>query len=329
MDDIFATLSAAKGYISRHSLIDHGFTDSHIAQAVRAKAIARIRHGTYVPMSIWAGLNAEGRHRILAHSVADRMGPAVAISHSSAAAEHQCDLFDVDLTTVHVTRLDNGSGRSEAGVVHHSGLVIPDDDLIEIDGRMYMKPTRAVVETCLAHSIESGMVVASSALRRKVVTEDQLREYTNRLVNWQGIRHARLACQLADGRCESVGETRSLHMSWKWALPAPTLQHEVFDASGRLLGRTDFAWPEHRHVGEFDGLVKYGRLNPYSREPGTAITDEKIREDLIRGQYLGMTRWTWRDIAPTRQRQTVLRIKADLEQSRRLYLRNAVTIPLS
>lgn len=329
MNDIFTTLSAARGYVSRHELIDCGFTDSHIGQALRAKVIVRIRHGTYVPAAIWNEMTAVGRHRILTHSVADRLGDAVAISHSSAAAEYGCDLFDADLSTVHVTRLDHGSGRSEAGVVHHSGLVLADDELEVIDGRLYVKAARAVAETCLISSIESGMVVASSALRTEVVNESQLRDLAERFDRWRGVRHARLACQLADGRLESVGEVRSFHMAWKWGLPAPTLQYEVRDRTGRLLGRTDFAWLEHRHVGEFDGLVKYGRLNPDSRDPGATITDEKIREDLIRGEYLGMSRWTWRDVDPIRQRKTVQRIKADLDQSKRLYFRNAVTIPLS
>ncbi len=45
--------------------------------------------------------------------------------------------------------------------------------------------------------------------------------------------------------------------------------------------------------------VKYGRLNPYATDPGQAIADEKIREDRVRDQQLGMSRWVWAGLAPT------------------------------
>ncbi len=328
MNDYFDQLTGPKGYITRHELLDAGFTDDHIAQARRANSIVRIRHGAYAAASVWIGLRPEERHRLLTHVVADRLGNSVAITHSSAATEYGLDLYDTDLSTVHVTRLDGHTGRTEAGVTHHSGLVLPADDLAEINGRLYVKPARAVAETCLISSVESGMVLASSALHANVVTSPELVEITGRFTNWRGARRARLACQLANSKCESVGETRSLYMAWRWGLPAPTLQYEVRDRRGQLLGRADFGWLDHCHLGEFDGMIKYGRLNPYSDDPGRAISDEKVREDLMRGQGFGMSRWTWFDLSAAQQRHTSERIRAALEQSRRLYQRNAVTIPL-
>ena len=56
---------------------------------------------------------------------------------------------------------------------------------------------------------------------------------------------------------------------------------------GNLVGITDFAWPEYRLLGEFDGKVKYGRLLKPGEEPGDAVFREKIREDLLREA----TRW--------------------------------------
>ena len=64
----------------------------------------------------------------------------------------------------------------------------------------------------------------------------------------------------------------------------------MFDAHGRLVGRTDFAWPAYGLFGEFDGRGKYLR----SFKPGQSVTDvvlaEKAREDRIRE----ITRWTLR-----------------------------------
>lgn len=63
------------------------------------------------------------------------------------------------------------------------------------------------------------------------------------------------------------------------------------------MGVTDFAWPEHRLLGEFDGKVKYGRLLLPGEEPGDAVFREKEREDLLRLLTgWSMIRFTWVDL---------------------------------
>jgi hypothetical protein len=106
------------------------------------------------------------------------------------------------------------------------------------------------------------------------------------------------AVRFADGRSESVGESRSRVLLHGLGLMPSTLQLEVCDSSGRLLGRTDFAWEDAGVVGEFDGRIKYGRLLRPGQEPGDAVFDEKLREDAIRDQDLGVVRWIWRDLTP-------------------------------
>jgi hypothetical protein len=78
----------------------------------------------------------------------------------------------------------------------------------------------------------------------------------------------------------------------------------------------DFDWEAWRHSGEFDGLIKYGRLNPDDVDPGLVLVDEKTREDAVRGTGRGMSRWTWPELP---LRRTVERLKYDLERSRTLY----------
>jgi hypothetical protein len=51
----------------------------------------------------------------------------VALTGPSAAAAHGLVLHDLDLSKVHVVRLDRGSPRREAGIVHHT----VGDDLAE------------------------------------------------------------------------------------------------------------------------------------------------------------------------------------------------------
>ena len=51
-------------------------------------------------------------------------------------------------------------------------------------------------------------------------------------------------------------------------------------------------------IGEFDGKVKYGRLLRPGQDPGDAVFDEKRREDAIRDEDWGVTRWTWSELVP-------------------------------
>jgi hypothetical protein len=115
-------------------------------------------------------------------------------------------------------------------------------------------------------------------------------------------------------------------MMWRNHIPYPELQWSVVTADGVTVARTDFAWIDACHTGEFDGLVKYGRLNPYAADPGRTIEDEKVREDSVRAESLGMSRWIWVDLAPLRQRRTAARIRDGMELSRKLYRRNRTTI---
>jgi very-short-patch-repair endonuclease len=61
-------------------------------------------------------------------------------------------------------------------------------------------------------------------------------------------------------------------------LPAPVVQYDMRDASGRFLGRGDLAWPEHRVLVEFDGDVH--------RERRVFV------QDLRRQNSLVVDRWT-------------------------------------
>ncbi len=93
----------------------------------------------------------------------------------------------------------------------------------------------------------------------------------------------------------SPGESRSRVAMARLGLPPPVLQWEV-RRGGVLLGEVDFAWPELGKVGEFDGFVKYGRLLRPGQVPADVVFAEKVREDAIRAEDLGMTRWIWSEI---------------------------------
>jgi hypothetical protein len=330
MDDVFMALAVHRGgYFFRHDLIDVGLRDADIRAACRQGLLVRLRHGTYAPAPLVAPMTPEQRHVLIACSVADRVGAGVALSHHSAVLAHDpSSTYGIDLDVVHLTRLDGRHGREEAGVLWHVGD-LDDSDLVEIDGRLVVRPARAAFESaCLART-ESGLVTMSSMMHSEACTREELIEMSERFARWPGSRHARLALRLADERCETAGESRSLFMFWREGVPRPDVQVIVTDRAGIEVARTDFGWIPDRHTGEFDGRLKYGRLNPNLSDPGRVLFAEKRREDRVRNEDVGMSRWTWEEMEPSARKGTARRIQADIERSRRIYARNATHITLT
>ncbi len=124
----------------------------------------------------------------------------------------------------------------------------------------------------------------------------ELADVAARCLGWPGMGNARQALEFMDARSESVGESVSRVAMWEVGVATPTLQYEVFGLDGRLVGRSDFAWPEFRTLGEFDGRIKYGRLLNDGQTAGVVIVDEKRSEDALRELGWQIVRWLWEDL---------------------------------
>lgn len=315
------------GYFTRAEAHDCGHDDRAIRAAVRAGEWRRLRRGYYAPATLYDPLDESGKHLVLCRIVQDRMGDRVAITHQSASCAWEHDQWGWDMSIVQVTRLDAGAARTEAGVRHHRAT-IDEGELVKINGLWVTNETRTAFEACTDVSVESGLCIVSSALRAGRITKEMLEEYgqTHRSLALPQSRNARLASRLGDGRLQSVGESRSFYMFWRHALPAPELQFEMRARDGRLLGYNDFAWPAYCHLGEFDGKRKYTRDIEPDEDPGEVVFREKRREDEMRREGAGMSRWIWRELDPTQQPATARRIGGELRDSARRYGHNRTII---
>lgn len=283
------------GFFTRTDALSAGHDEKSIRRALKVRLWVRVRPGAYTFPDLWPS-STEKRHTITGRAVARKLSPDVALSHTTSALEHDLRVWDADLAQTHVTRLDGGAGRTESGVVHHVGLTLP-TDLVEKDGVLVTHPARAAIETASLVSTESSLVTMDSALHLEKCTHQELTATYDLMQCWPGLRRVQVAVRLADGGAQSVGESRARYLCYVQGLPAPVLQYEVLDADGRLVGITDFAWPEHGLLGEFDGKVKYGRLLRQGEQPGDAVFREKVREDLLR-EVTGwaMIRIIWADL---------------------------------
>jgi hypothetical protein len=309
------------GIFSRAEALDNGESDRTLAAARRAGLIIRLRRGMYVSAEIYIALDDAGKHLLHARAVLAMQEGPVALAGPSAAALHGFALYGQDLTTVHILRLDRGSSRRRGLANHHIVVQDIDEDLGTYGGIMAISPARAVWEVACRSSFDSGVVTADSALHKQPELIEPVQELQQRFAYFPGSRQGRTTVKFADGRAESPGESITRVQCHRFGIPKPALQHQVVDSAGRLVGVSDFCREDHRHLGEFDGKIKYERLLRPGESPADTVFREKRREDGMRAGLYGMSRFTWTDLMPGNARQSMTELAHALEQSRRLYAR--------
>lgn len=315
-------------YLTRRDVLAAGGNDRDIQAARRSGELTRIRSGIYVDSKVWNALRADGKQRVCTHAVLDRLGDGYVATHTSAVAEHRIALYGHDPLETHVTHRAGGTARRENGIVFHTGP-IGDEDVVDIDGRLYSKPARALWEHAMINGVENAVVSLDSGLHLKKCVPEALGELAGTFAHWPGSRTARLAVRMCDGRSGSVGESRSRYKFVRHGIPTPELQYEVRKSNGVLIAYTDFAWLKYRHIGEFDGVVKYDTDSSWVENPKFEVFKEKLREDDVRDELWGVSRWGWRQLDPPYLEPWLHGLRLKLEQSERLYGHNAVHIPLS
>lgn len=317
----------------RKELVEEGLDDRAIRRRIRTGALHRVRHGAYVAGGSWRDLDDDGQYAVRCHAVHRQARSQLVLSHVSALPAYDAPLWGLDLGVVHGTRRDGRAGRKEAGVQQHSGLLL-DDDVVSLGELTVTSPARTCLDVTMVAPLEAALCVVNHLLHAGLVDHTMLRERyqstdsvpraatdpdalrSTRMEHWPGSLRTDLVLRLADGRCESVGESRTLYLCWKHGLPMPEPQYKVRNASGRVVARVDFAWPELGVFLEFDGKVKYADLVPEDETVVDVVVREKGREDLVRE----LTGWrcvriTWADLRdPLR---LVARIKAAFAAQRR------------
>jgi len=236
--------------------------------------------------------DAAVRHRQLIDATFPLPGAGV-VSHLSAAVLHGLPVWGDPLRLVHVTRT-SGTGRRE-GHLHLHVTPLGTGAVVQVGGLAVTGLARTVVDLGRGQPLRQAVAAGDAALRIGL-TSDELAAALADAQGRPGISAARRVVRLLDARSERAGESASRVVLHQGGLPPTDLQHAVFDESGRLVGRADFAWPEHRTLGEFDGRIKYGRLLRPGQTPEQAVWAEKCREDALRDLGWQVVRWTWADL---------------------------------
>lgn len=272
-------------------LVAEGYRYSELTTLARAGELQHLRRGAYTRTP--GGLDEAGRHRQLIAATLPLLVASV-VSHLSAAALHRLPLPVARLRHVQVTRPGAGSGQRR-GYVHRFATPLAAGETTAIDGLPVTSLARTVVD--LGRSLPfADAVAATDAALRLGLDPTELETAIERAAGRPGVAAARRVARFADARSESAGESHSRVVLQATGMMPTSLQHEVVDHQGRVVARCDFGWEEHRTVGEFDGLVKYGRLLRPGQTAADVVYAEKRREDAVRDLGWQVVRWNWADL---------------------------------
>ncbi len=301
------------GVITRGQALAAGYPEADVDDLVRRKVWVPLRRGAYMERDAHDALTDEGRHLALIHAVTRSLREPTVVSHVSAAVLHGLPTWGLDLSEVHVTRAELHSPRHEAGVHHHSGE-LRDDEVTFVKGVRVTTLPRTLIDVARVTPFEPAVVVADAALHGDPTIQSQALARLDTMRDWQGSRNAGAVLAFADGRSESVGESRCRVLFDDVGLPAPDLQREFHASNGRLIGRTDFYFEEQRTIGEFDGKSKYLRSMGAGEDPGEVVWREKKREDRLRELGNEVVRVITPDF--DRPKEVALRFRRAFERAR-------------
>lgn len=249
--------------------------------------IRRLRPGSFTPSKSGS---PESEHRLLLTATKPHLKASTVISHTSAALLHGLPVPEAALRRVTVTR---PSGGAVSTYLHARRGLLSSEDIRTIDGFTTTTLERTIRDIAATLPFPQALAIADAACQLGLHTERV--DATGR--SRRSIEHV---IQHADPRAESVAESLSRAAMIMQGIPLPELQYEVFACDGTLIGRTDFAWPKFRVLGEVDGRVKYTGAFGEASDPATVIMAEKRREWRLRDLGFNVIRWDWTTLHDTK-----------------------------
>ncbi len=198
----------------------------------------------------------------------------VIASHVSAAVAHELPTWGTDLDLVHLTSAKT-SRVARAGVVVHRA----EAPRVEARGIPVTDVARTIVDCARSCPRDSSVAMADYALHKALTTREQLEAAVSG-AKGRGVSRARAVVALADGRSESVAETRTRLICVDAGIDV-TPQVWLRDADGVAFARVDLLVDGVPVVIEFDGKEKYEWIEEEPVDSAAKHWQEKVRRERI------------------------------------------------
>jgi very-short-patch-repair endonuclease len=296
---LLALAQAQSGVLTTAQLRSAGHTSRRLVGLVATGVLRHPGRGLYV-VGRMEESEPVARHRQLTAG-ALLLYPDALLVGVTALLAHDVDVWGVDLSRPCLRRPMCRSGGMSAFWVRQAP-----GDAVETAWGPASPVADALVQNAVDWGIVPGVVSADASLRASKTTADELATAVDRVCTQPRGSRAVAMGVFADGRRESVGESRcgvALAMAGFDVTP----QVEIRDAAGRVVARVDFLVDDTPVVVEFDGKVKYADGDP------EVLWREKQREDRLRALGYVVVRITWADLE--RPGAVAARVRAALRRS--------------
>lgn len=266
MTDLHDLFSAQGGVATTAQLLEH-LSRSRLDREILTGELVKVWPGVYSPHVPDAMTRLRGLDL--------RAGVPVAICLGTAAAAFGFDIQDTD--DLHVLTPPGHQLRGSDGLVVHRRDGAP---LTLVDGRPATTAAWTAVEVARSLRRPRALAVLDAALRTTTCDRRQLVAAARRQAGRRGIVVVRELIPLADPRAESPMESEARLVMHDGGLPAPDLQHEIVDLSGRTW-RLDFAWPDRCVAVEYDGFDWHSDRDQFQRDRQKRAALNEMRWSLL------------------------------------------------
>jgi hypothetical protein len=306
---VLGIMAANHGLITRKQAVTAGMSPERIDRLLRRGELVAVRRGVYAEKAYVESLTTFRDQRLLGDRAASmRISRPHEMSHDSAAHELDLPILRPAVPMTHVTRPGVVGSHLRHGVKHHLAPYAP-DRVLTIGGIRVLGLARTGLDIAREHGLRAGVVAIDSALRAGA-TLAELEEELELMWSWPYVTVVREAVELSDPDTDSMGETLMRELVEGLGYGRPQTQFGL-TADGRT------AWCDlrlGRHLFEFDGKVKYQRVD----EGGYALASaddvlwrEKQRQDWLCGFKLGMSRVVWDDNFGAARERALARLRRE------------------
>ncbi|KRE62145.1 hypothetical protein ASG78_03585 [Nostocoides sp. Soil756] len=280
---LLATAHGQHGMLTTAQILATGISAPRLVALVKAGVLRHPGRGLYAVEAL-VDPEPEAWHRQLCAG-AFLLYPDAVLTGTSAVLAHGVPVWGAPLAAPSIRRPVRRAGGMRSFWVRPS----PGEGVTTTGWGPACPLADALVQHAVDRGIVPGVVSADAALRERAVSEAELAAAAESVATWPHVSRAAAMLRLADGRRESVGESRC-GVALAMAGIAVTPQVRVYDTDGGLVARVDFLVDGTRVVVEFDGKVKYADGDP------SVLWAEKRREDRLRRLGYVVVRVTWADL---------------------------------